>query len=391
MRGAPFLNFVLAVALALMVGWLLIMGSSLLLPVITAVISVYVLTEASKWLGRMPPTRNLSAIWRMALLLGLFSLVAIALGLVVATTVNEIIAAGPRYQANLEAMAGRISERFSIELPASWDDAMDLLFDAFDFQAMMILLLGWMTRIGIVTFLILVYVGFILAEWDTFGPKLRLAFPDRARSDQLGAIIVAINGQIGHYLALKTFVNVVLGILSYSVLWWFGVDFALFWAIVIALTNYIPYVGGFVGVAFPVALSLAQFESLSESLMLTVFLTLAQIAVGNFLDPWLMGRQLNLSRLVILLSLTLWTMIWGIPGAILAIPMTSMLTIIFASFASTRFIAILLSETGDPVSPQLDNDTSVITASQPANPSDDGVRPSSRSSRVPAGGSSDVG
>lgn len=356
MRGAPFLNFVLAVALALMVGWLLVAGSSLLLPIITAVISVYVLTEASKRLGQLPVTRKLPAMLRMALLLGLFSLVAVALGLVVATTVNDIIAAGPRYQANLEAMAGRIGERYSIDLPASWDDAVDLIFDALDFQAVLIVLLGWMTRIGVVTFLILVYVGFILAEWETFGPKLRLAFPDRARADQLGAIITAINGQIGHYLALKTFVNVVLGVLSYIVLWWFSVDFALFWAILIALTNYIPYVGGFIGVAFPVALSLAQFESIGESVMLTAFLTLAQIAVGNFLDPWLMGRQLNLSRLVILVSLTLWTMIWGIPGAILAIPMTSMLTIIFASFASTRFIAIMLSETGDPASPLLDDD-----------------------------------
>jgi predicted PurR-regulated permease PerM len=201
-----------------------------------------------------------------------------------------------------------------------------------------------------------------MAEWGTFGVKVQKAFPDGDRARQFSAVVTAINQRIGHYLALKTFVNVVLGILSYSVLWWFGVDFALFWAIVIALTNYIPYVGGFVGVAFPVALSLAQFESLSESLMLTVFLTLAQIAVGNFLDPWLMGRQLNLSRLVILVSLSFWTMIWGIPGAILAIPMTSMITIVFASFASTRFFAILFSETGDPLSPQLNEDKSTPAA-----------------------------
>ncbi|MCX7301379.1 MAG: AI-2E family transporter [Rhodobacterales bacterium] len=223
-------------------------------------------------------------------------------------------------------------------------------------------MLGWMTRTGLVTILILVYVGFILAEWRTFQPKLRLAFPDRIRAERFSAVVAAIDGQIGHYLGLKTFINVVLGVLSCTVLWRFDVDFALFWAILTGLTNYVPYVGGIVDVAFPVALSLAQFESEADTLILTAFLTSAQIAVGNFLDPWLMGRQLNLSRLVILVSLSFWTMIWGIPGAILAIPMTSMITIVFASFASTRFFAILFSETGDPLSPQLNEDKSTPAA-----------------------------
>jgi predicted PurR-regulated permease PerM len=123
----------------------------------------------------------------------------------------------------------------------------------------------------------------------------------------------------------------------------FGVDFALFWAVVIGLFNYIPYVGSFVGVFFPVVLSLGQFGSLWLTLALCGALTAAQIAVGNFLDPWLVGRRVNLSPLVVIVSLVFWVSLWGLPGAILAVPLTSAVAIICAAFPASRPIAVLLS------------------------------------------------
>ena len=77
----------------------------------------------------------------------------------------------------------------------------------------------------------------------------------------------------------------------------------------------------------------------------------APASVGNFLDPWLMGRHLNLSPFVIIVSLTFWASIWGVPGAILAIPMTSMLMIVLSQFPETRFLAVMISETGEPDGP----------------------------------------
>ncbi len=145
--------------------------------------------------------------------------------------------------------------------------------------------------------------------------------------------------------------NLILGSACYVIMRVFDVDFPLFWAIMIGLSNYIPYVGSIVGVAFPVALSLAQFDSLLDTVLLGVWLTAAQIAVGNFLDPWLMGRHLNLSPFVIIVSLTFWASIWGIPGAILAIPMTSMMMIVLSQFPETRFLAVMISETGEPDGP----------------------------------------
>jgi predicted PurR-regulated permease PerM len=69
----------------------------------------------------------------------------------------------------------------------------------------------------------------------------------------------------------------------------------------------------------------------------------AQTWVGNILEPRMIGRQLNLSPFVVLVALSVWSALGGLPGAILAIPMTSMLAIICAAFGPTRFVAVLLA------------------------------------------------
>ena len=99
-----------------------------------------------------------------------------------------------------------------------------------------------------------------------------------------------INRKIGDYLAVKTAINIVLGAISFVILWVMDVDFALFWAVVIGLFNYIPYVGSIVGVALPVILSLAQFGSLGTTAVLGALLIAAQTYVGNILEPRVIGK-----------------------------------------------------------------------------------------------------
>ncbi len=81
-------------------------------------------------------------------------------------------------------------------------------------------------------------------------------------------------------------------------------------------------------------------------LTLLLALTAAQFAIGNFLDPYVMGNSLNLSPFAILISLAVWTELWGIPGAFLAVPITAIITIVFSEFPATRPLAVLLSKGG---------------------------------------------
>jgi predicted PurR-regulated permease PerM len=97
------------------------------------------------------------------------------------------------------------------------------------------------------------------------------------------------------------------------------------------------------GGALPVVLSLAQFVSFGTTAVLAGLLMAAQTWVGNILEPRMIGRQLNLSPFVVLVALSVRSALWGLPGAILAIPTTSMLAIICAAFEPTRFVAVLLA------------------------------------------------
>ena len=125
-----------------------------------------------------------------------------------------------------------------------------------------------------------------------------------------------------------------------------GIEFALFWAVLIAFLNYIPYIGSLIGVLFPVLLSLAQFGTLSMAATVLVALTTAQVVVGAYLEPRMMGRAFNLSPFVVLLALAFWSTLWGLPGALLAVPLTASLVIVLAEIKSARPIAVLLSASG---------------------------------------------
>ena len=71
-----------------------------------------------------------------------------------------------------------------------------------------------------------------------------------------------------------------------------------------------------------------------------------QIAIGSFLEPRLLGNTLNISPLVVILSLALWGLLWGVVGMLLCVPITIILIIIFAQFPKTRPIAVFLSKNG---------------------------------------------
>jgi AI-2 transport protein TqsA len=354
--GDPRLaNLFRAVGLVVVVGWLLVIGKNLLIPVFAAVIAVYVLTTTAEAMGRMPVLRRVGSIWRHMLVLVLFILIFVALGLVVAVTINQLIALAPVYRDNLESLAGQLANYAGFDRHPTWADIRAATIGQLDLGVFITGLLGSVTSLGATIFLVVVYAGFLMAERFSFPAKLAAAFPRGDQAERTEQLIADINRRIGNYLAVKTLINVILGVISYAVLWAFGVDFALFWAVLIALFTYIPYIGSLVGVLFPVALSLAQYGSIGTTLALAAVLTGAQVYVGNILEPRMFARQLNLSTFVILVALSLWSALWGLPGAILAVPMTSMLAIIFAAFPETRFIAVLLADrVGDEPEPGSD-------------------------------------
>ncbi|MDJ0859100.1 MAG: AI-2E family transporter [Dinoroseobacter sp.] len=343
MRDAPLLNLVLGLILAIAIGWLLLIGRSIILPILTSVIVVYVIVTASEALRKLPGMNRLpQTVLRFAVLL-VFTVIFAAMAVVVTSTVREIAAVAPIYEANLEGLLDMVAAQFHLDAQEVISEARAVTVDQIDLRRSVLTILGGFTSVGASVFLVMVYSAFMLAERGGFPAKIRAALKNEARADQVSEIISDMNQKIGQYLTTKTLINVVLGIISFVILSAMQVDFALFWAIVIALFNYIPYVGSYVGVALPVILSLAQFASVPTTLILLALLTGAQVFVANYLEPKLIGQQLNLSPLVVIVALVFWSSLWGISGAILAIPMTSVIAIVLSTFPETRFLAVMLA------------------------------------------------
>ena len=196
--------------------------------------------------------------------------------------------------------------------------------------------------------LIAFYVIFLFAAQSTFPKKMDDLFPDlnsRAQAQKVGE---RIRHSVEKYIGVQTLISLMQTVVSYIAMAALGLDNALFWALVIFILNYIPIVGGLAAVALPCMFGLVQFGVSPRLGILAGALFGAQFVIGNTIQPKMMGDSMNLSALVVVLSLTLWGAMWGGVGAFLSAPLTVIIMIILAQFPTTRWIAVLLSADGEP-------------------------------------------
>ncbi|WP_017931214.1 AI-2E family transporter [Robiginitomaculum antarcticum] len=196
--------------------------------------------------------------------------------------------------------------------------------------------------------LIAIYVAFLFAAQSSFPKKMDDLFPDQMARARAGKVGLRMRHSIEKYLGVQTIISLMQTVVSYGFMAAVGLENALFWALVIFILNYIPIVGGFAAVLLPVVFGLVQFETLTPIIIMASGLLGAQFVIGNTIQPKMMGDSMNLSALVVVLSLTLWGALWGGVGAFLSAPLTVIIMIILAQFPSTRWIAILLSADGQP-------------------------------------------
>ena len=191
-------------------------------------------------------------------------------------------------------------------------------------------------------FWFLFFLIFILAGRGRVKQKVLGHFPGQ-RADQILDVIDNIDSQIQRYLAIKTLVSLVTGILTTVVLYLFGVEFAIVFGFLTFLLNYIPNIGSFIATGFPVLIALFQFGSIWKAVWILIILIVIQQALGNLVEPRVMGEGLGLSPLVILFSLIFWGWLWGIPGMLLAIPITAVVKIVCSNIPPLEGIAVMIS------------------------------------------------
>ena len=188
------------------------------------------------------------------------------------------------------------------------------------------------------TFLVILTMVFILAEAAGFSRKLRAAFGPR--SDHLERFGVMAR-QIQRYLAIKTLISLATGILVGLWVSVLGLGFPLLWGLVAFIFNYIPNLGSILAAIPPVLLALVQFGPGRAAVVALGYLVI-NISLANFLEPYLMGRRLGLSTLVVVLSLIFWGWVWGPVGMLLSVPLTVIVKIALENTEDFRWVAVLL-------------------------------------------------
>ncbi len=203
--------------------------------------------------------------------------------------------------------------------------------------------------------LVLIYLGFIIASRRGFGRKIVALYPHHLERDGAMQLFQRIRNGVEQYLWIQTVTGLMIAIAAWVVMMLIGLDNALFWAFLIFIAAYIPILGGAVGCILPPIFALVQFpDSFLPALLLFGALELIFFIVGNVIYPRMQGDSLNMDPTVVLLSLAVWGALWGVTGMFLSTPLTVAAMLILAQFEGTRWIAILLSEDGDPSGDSLD-------------------------------------
>jgi predicted PurR-regulated permease PerM len=199
------------------------------------------------------------------------------------------------------------------------------------------------------TMFVLLYLVFLFPAADLMPSKLDRIFPKPDDRAHFAAVITAIRHSMQDYLWVQTILSALISALTFAVLYAIGLPNAMFWSFLIFFLNYVPNIGAVVAVILPTLAALVQFPGdFTRIALVAASVGFWQFAVGSFLQPRIMSASLNLSAVVVLLSLALWGSIWGVTGAFLAAPITVMIMIVLNQFRSTRWIAILLSADGSP-------------------------------------------
>jgi AI-2 transport protein TqsA len=190
--------------------------------------------------------------------------------------------------------------------------------------------------------LVLLLLMFMLGEKVPMVTRVaRTLSPERA--DEFLCIVTAIDARVQHYLFIKTLMSVATAALAALILLIGRVDFVIFTALLVFFLNYIPTFGSLLSTVFPVLITFLKFGFGLRLVLVGASLMVMQFIMGNVIEPHVMGKSLNLSPIIILLSLIFWGWLWGVIGMFLAVPITSALKIIMESIPTLRPVAAALS------------------------------------------------
>jgi predicted PurR-regulated permease PerM len=312
------------------------------LPIILAFILKLLLQPAMRMLERMRVPRTLAAVLLIIALFGAVGGFAVMLSGPAANWASKLPAGVPRLQERLSMLSEPIAGlrrflHYAEGLTAG--DGTPAVVEGASLSAILFSSTREFLN-GLFTTILLLF--FLLVSGDTFLRRLVEVLPRFRDKRQAVEMSQQIESDISAYLTTITIMNAAVGIATFLVMWVVGISDPMLWGAVAFLLNYIPVLGPMLGIATFLMVGLITADSLLSALLPGGLYLVIHMIEGQTVTPMLLARRFTLNPVLIIISLVFWYWMWGVPGAILAVPMLAIIKIICGRIRSFAALAHFL-------------------------------------------------
>jgi len=315
------------------VGFVLKQAQSVVLPLIIAWLLSYVLSPAVNFMAAKKVPRALAILVVIMFLFG----VCYVGGVFLHGRITTLAAAFPKYQESFVELMTLAGERFEVTYNPFTDVDWGRIVGGY-----LVSLSGSLFSFFSKLVLVIIFLIFIFLGQPYFKFKIRKALSS-AYADQIAFIVGSISSDISRYLSLQFLISLATGCLVWSALALIGVDFAITWGALAFFLNFIPTIGSILASIPPILIAFIQYyPSIWPGISSLAAILTIQLVIGNGISPKVMGDRLNLSPVVVLLSLLFWGWLGGVVGALLAIPITSAIKIVCENVSELRPISVMM-------------------------------------------------
>jgi predicted PurR-regulated permease PerM len=308
------------------------LASPIILPVVLAFVFNLLLQPAVRLLGRLHLPRAVGALFIVLLVIGALVGLVAALSVPAANWAERLPEGIPRLETHLQVIKGPIQALQKViqqaeqvaDAPPSQGSIVSVRRDLGITGA---LFAGTRSVLdGLFTTVLVLY--FLLVAGNIFLRRIVEILPTFSNKRQAVDISQQVQEDISAYLVTITAMNAAVGVTTAAAMYLCGLGDPLLWGTIAFLLNYIPILGPFFGVCIFVLVGMLSFESLWWALLPPALYLGIHLAEGETLTPMLLARRFTLNPVLIILSLVFWFWMWGMLGAILAVPMLAILKIV---------------------------------------------------------------
>ncbi|MGL4967686.1 MAG: AI-2E family transporter [Inquilinus sp.] len=324
----------------------LYVASSIILPIVLAFVLKLLLQPAVSILERVHLPRAIGAILPILLVFGLLAGIVAALSGPAATWAERLPEGIPRLEAHLASLQGPIQAlQQVIQQAEQVADAPgqkgSIIAIRRDLGLTDVLVSGTRAVLdGLFTTILVLY--FLLVSGDVFLRRIVEILPKFGDKRQAVDISQQIEADISAYLLTITALNALVGVATAAAMYLCGLGDPLLWGVAVFLLNYVPILGPLFGTVIFFLAGMLTFDSLWGALLPSALYFGIHLLEGETLTPMLLARRFTLNPVLVILSLVFWFWMWGVPGAILAVPMLAILKIVCDRVRSLRALGHLL-------------------------------------------------